>query len=78
MKPTYFSYVDQHPFHGLPHENPLDHIETLEEFFWASKSKDYIICKLFKYFLFGNAVSWLKRLPLGSLIIWSDVRSALR
>ena len=28
MKPAYWFYVDQHLFHGLLHENPLDHIET--------------------------------------------------
>ena len=33
IKPAYFSYVGQHPFHGLPHGNPLDHIETLKELF---------------------------------------------
>ena len=80
MKPAYFSYVDHHPFHGLPHEFPLDHIKTLEEFVLGIQeheaTKDYIICKLFKYSLSGNAVSWLKLLPPGSLTTWNDVKTA--
>ena len=80
MKPAYFSYVDPHPFHGLFHENLLDHTETLEEFFLGIQeheaTKNYIICKLFKNSLSGNAVSWLKLLPPGSLITWSDDKTA--
>ena len=38
IKPDYFFYVDHHPFHGLPHENPLNHIETLEDLCLAFKS----------------------------------------
>ena len=37
--------------------------------------KDYIICKLFKYSLSRNAISWLKLLPPGSLTNWNDVRT---
>ena len=29
IHPTHFSHVGQHPYHGLPDENPSDHIETL-------------------------------------------------
>ena len=29
---THLSHVGQHPYRGLPNENPLDHIETLEDF----------------------------------------------
>ena len=80
MKPAYWFYVGQHLFHGLPHENPLDHIETLKDFFAGTEeheaTKDYIICKLFKYSLSGNAISWLKLLPPGSLPTWNDVRTA--
>ena len=78
--PAYFSYVGQHSFHGLPHENPLDHIETLEEFVSLIQkhegTEDYIICKLLKYFISGNAVDRLKLLPPGSLTIWNDVKTA--
>ena len=81
MKPTYFSYVVQHPFHGLPHENPLDHIETLENFVSCiqehKRTEDYILCKLFKYSLSGNSVNRLKRLSPGSLTTWNEVKTVL-
>ena len=71
--------VSQHPFHGLPHEKPLDHIETLEDFVSGIKehegTKDYILCKLFRYSLSGNAVNWLKLLSPGSLTTWNEVKS---
>ena len=55
IHPAHFSHVGQHPYCGLPHENPLNHIETLEDFVSGihenEATKDYIICKLFKLFL---------------------------
>ena len=76
---TYFSYVGQRSFHGLPLENPLDHIETLEESVSLIQkhegTKDYILCKLFKYSLSGNVVDRLKLLLPGSLTIWNDVKT---
>ena len=77
---THFSHVGQHPYRGLPDENPSDHIETLEDFVYGIQkdeaTKDYIICKLFKYSLSGNAKNWLRSLPPGSLTTWNDVRTA--
>jgi len=76
---THFSHVGQHPYRGLPDENPSDHIETLEDFVSGIQkdeaTKDYIICKLFKYSLSGNAKNWLRCLPPGSLTTWNDVRT---
>ena len=31
LKPGYFALVGQHPFHGLSHELPMDHIERFED-----------------------------------------------
>lgn len=76
---AYFSYVGQRPFHGLLPENPLDHIETLEDFVFTIQrhegTKDYILYKLFKYSLSQNAVNWLKLLPPESLTTWNDVKT---
>ncbi|KAF2611763.1 hypothetical protein F2Q70_00010776 [Brassica cretica] len=73
---THFSHVGQHPYRGLPDENPLDHIETLEDFVSGIQedeaTKDYIFCKLFKYSLSGNGKIWLRCLPPGSLTTWND------
>ncbi|XP_033134041.1 uncharacterized protein LOC117127547 [Brassica rapa] len=57
---THFSHVGRHPYRGLPDENPLDHIETLEDFVSGIQedeaTKDYIICKLFRYHYKKTAV----------------------
>ena len=49
----------------------MDHLERFEDLIFAIKfkgvSKDYLLCKLFKYSLAGEASHWLKQLPLGSL-----------
>ena len=42
MKPAYWFYVGQHLFHGLPHENLLDHIETLKDFSLALRSMEQL------------------------------------
>ena len=77
---TDFSHVGQHPYCGLSHENPLDHIETLEDFVSGIQenepTKDYIICKLFKYSFFRNAKNWLRCLPPRSLTTWNDIKNA--
>ena len=71
LKPKYFSLVGQHPFHGHPHDNPIDHIEALENFVSNIKvhrvSEDDIFCKLFPHSLAGDAIYWLKQLQPGSL-----------
>ncbi|WZZ87431.1 hypothetical protein YC2023_116010 [Brassica napus] len=70
----------QHPYCGLHDKNPSDHIETLEDFLSGIQedkaTKDYIICKLFKFSLSGNAKKWLRCLPPGSLTTWIDVTTA--
>jgi len=71
LKPGYFTLVSQHPFHGLSHEQPMDHIEHFEDFVLSIKvngvSEDYLLCKLFPYSLAGDSASWLKQLKIGSL-----------
>ncbi|XP_018462183.1 uncharacterized protein LOC108833253 [Raphanus sativus] len=80
LKPKYLSLVGKNPFHGLPHENPIDHIEALEDFVSNIKmqgvSEDYLFCKLFPHSLDGDATCWLKQLRPGSLTCWSDIKSA--
>lgn len=80
LKPKYFSFIGQHPFNGLPHENPMDHIENLEDLVSSIKvcgvSKDYLFCKLFPHSLAGDMTYWLKRLQPGSMTCWSDIKSS--
>ncbi|XP_024005011.1 uncharacterized protein LOC112082144 [Eutrema salsugineum] len=50
LKPVYYTLVGQHPFHGLSHEHPMDHIERFEELVTSIKytgvSNDFLFCKL--------------------------------
>ncbi|CAH2065528.1 unnamed protein product [Thlaspi arvense] len=60
LKPAYYQHVGQHPFHGLPHEHPMDHIERFEDLATSIKangvSNDFLFWKLFPYSLSGDAV----------------------
>ncbi|KAG7529968.1 Retrotransposon gag domain [Arabidopsis suecica] len=72
--------LGQHPFHGLSHEQPMDHIERFEDLVLSMKangvSEDYLLCKLFPYSLAGEAASWLKQLKAGSLKTWRSIKIA--
>ncbi|KAG7529619.1 Ribonuclease H-like superfamily [Arabidopsis suecica] len=61
----------QYPFHGLSHEQQMDHIERFEDLVLSIKAnrvlEDYLLCMLFPYSLVGKAASWLKQLKAGSL-----------
>ncbi|KAG7635984.1 Retrotransposon gag domain [Arabidopsis thaliana x Arabidopsis arenosa] len=72
--------LGQHPFHGLSHEQPMDHIERFEDLVLSIKangvSQDYLLCKLFPYSLAGEAASLLKQLKAGSLKTWRSIKIA--
>ena len=80
LKPDYFALVGQHPFHGLSHKQPIDHIERLKDLVLSIKangvSEDYLLCKLFPYSLDGEAASWLKQPKSGSLKTWKSIKIA--
>ena len=38
--------------------------------------EDYLLCKLFKYSLAGDALYWPKQLEPGSLTSWTDIKNA--
>ncbi|KAL1192104.1 hypothetical protein V5N11_026824 [Cardamine amara subsp. amara] len=63
IKPQMIALVKQRLFHGLPDENPMDHIENYEEICSTTKSNgvpsDYIKCKLFHFSLTDKAHRWL-------------------
>lgn len=67
LNPAYIFVVGQHPFHGLPHDDPIDHLESFEELETTIKcngvSEDYYYCKLFPYSLSGEAACWFQKLP---------------
>ncbi|WZY99930.1 hypothetical protein YC2023_072259 [Brassica napus] len=80
LHPAYISSVGQHSFHGFPHEDPTSHLETFVDLASTIKcngvSEDYYLCKLFSYSLAGEAAYWFRKLPLGSLTTWNDIKYA--
>ena len=80
LKSGYFAHVGQYPFHGLSHEQPMDHIAHFEDLVLSIKangvSEDYLLCKLFPYSLAGEATSWLKQLKAGLLKTWRSIKIA--
>ena len=80
LKPQYFTLVGQITYSGLSHEHPMDHLERFEDRVSALKAngvpKDYLLYKLFKYSLAGEASHWLKQLPPGSLTSCADIKNA--
>ena len=57
----------------------MDHLERFEDLIAAIRMdgvpEDYLLCKLFKYSLTGEAMHWLKQLPTGSLTSWADIKN---
>ena len=60
LKVQYYTLVGQLPYHGLSHEHPMNHLERFEDLISAIRvegvSKDYLLCKLFRYSLAGEAL----------------------
>ena len=79
MKTQYYTLVGQLPYHGLSHEHPMDHLERFEDLISAIRfegvSEDYLLCKLFRYSVFGEALHWLKQLQPGSLKSQNDTKN---
>ncbi|KAL1223517.1 hypothetical protein V5N11_035995 [Cardamine amara subsp. amara] len=71
--------VKYHLFHGLPAENPMDHIENYEEICSTTKSNgvpaDYIKCKIFYFSLADKALRWIRSLHARSLTTWDECRA---
>ncbi|XP_018487793.1 uncharacterized protein LOC108858346 [Raphanus sativus] len=58
----------------------MDHLERFEDLISAIKENGvstlYLLCKLFKYSLVGEALQWLKQLPPGSITSWANIKNA--
>ena len=66
LKLSYFILVGQTPFYGDPYQHPMDHLERFEDLVSTKANgvpEDYLLFKLFKYSLGGDASHWLKQLP---------------
>ncbi|KAF2602235.1 hypothetical protein F2Q70_00025781 [Brassica cretica] len=70
LKPIYIQLMRPRPFHGFPHEQPIDHINMFEELVWFifnEVPEDPNFCKFFPYTLARDATHLFKKLPPISL-----------
>ncbi|KAF3576161.1 hypothetical protein DY000_02031207 [Brassica cretica] len=72
--------VGQDPFQGLPHQDPRNHIEELEDLVSRSEQNEeseyHMLCKIFPYSISGDAFRWFSQLQPGSLTSWDDIERA--
>ncbi|KAF3519789.1 hypothetical protein DY000_02061607 [Brassica cretica] len=58
----WYDWVGQYPFHGLPHQDPRNHIEELEDLVSRSEQNEvseyHMLCKIFPYSIYGDAFNW--------------------
>ncbi|KAF2592536.1 hypothetical protein F2Q70_00044171 [Brassica cretica] len=70
----------QDPFQGLPHQDPRNHLEELEDLVPRSEQNEvseyHMLCNIFPYSISGNAFSWFSQLQPGSLTSWDDIENA--
>uniref|UniRef100_A0A0D3DLE2 Retrotransposon gag domain-containing protein n=1 Tax=Brassica oleracea var. oleracea TaxID=109376 RepID=A0A0D3DLE2_BRAOL len=76
----WYDWVGQDPFQGLPHQDPRNHIEELEDLVSRGEHNEvfeyHMLCKIFPYSISGNAFSWFSQLQPGSLTSWDDIEKA--
>ncbi|WZZ77707.1 hypothetical protein YC2023_098279 [Brassica napus] len=77
----WYDWVGQDPFQGLPHQDPRNHIEELEDLVLRSEQNEvseyHMVCKIFPYSISGDAFRWFSQLQPGSLTSWDDIERAL-
>ena len=58
----WYDWVGQDPFQGLPHQDPRNHIEELEDLVSRSEQNEvseyHMLCKILPYSISGDAFSW--------------------
>ena len=76
----WYDWVGQDPFQGLPHQDPRNHIEELEDLVSRSEQNEvseyHMLCKIFPYSISGDAFSWFSQLQPGFLTSWEDIERA--
>ncbi|KAG7588658.1 hypothetical protein ISN44_As07g009770 [Arabidopsis suecica] len=72
--------VQSNKFHGLPMEDPLDHLDEFDRLCSLTKingvSEDGFKLRLFPFSLGDKAHQWEKSLPQGSITSWNDCKKA--
>ncbi|KAG7536911.1 Retrotransposon gag domain [Arabidopsis suecica] len=80
IKSGLIAMVQGNKFHGLPMEDPLDHLDEFERLCGLTKingvSEDGFKFCLFPFSLGDKAHLWEKTLPQGSITTWDDCKKA--
>ncbi|KAG7552349.1 Retrotransposon gag domain [Arabidopsis thaliana x Arabidopsis arenosa] len=80
IKSGLISMIQGNKFHGLPLEDPLDHLDNFDRLCSLTKingvSEDSFKLRLFPFSLGDKAHQWEKTLPAGSITSWNDCKKA--
>ncbi|KAG7648639.1 Retrotransposon gag domain [Arabidopsis thaliana x Arabidopsis arenosa] len=80
IKSGLIAMVQGNKFHGLPMEDPLDHLDEFERLCGLTKingvSEDGFKLRLFPFSLGDKTHLWEKTLPQGSITTWDDCKKA--
>ncbi|KAG7559357.1 Retrotransposon gag domain [Arabidopsis thaliana x Arabidopsis arenosa] len=80
IKSGLISMIQGNKFHGLPLEDPLDHLDNFDRLCSLTKingvSEDSFKLRLFPFSLGDKAHQWEKTLHAGSITSWDDCKKA--
>ncbi|XP_023634071.1 uncharacterized protein LOC111829360 [Capsella rubella] len=80
IKSGLISMVPQNKFHGLPMEDPLDHLDEFDRLYSLTKingvSEDSFKLRLFSFSLGDKAHQWEKTLPPRSITSWDQCKQS--
>ncbi|KAG7585701.1 Integrase catalytic core [Arabidopsis thaliana x Arabidopsis arenosa] len=80
IKSGLISMIQGNKFHGVPMEDPLDHLDEFDRLCSLTKingvSEDGFKLRLFPFSLGDKAHIWEKNLPPGSITSWDDCKKA--
>ncbi|KAG7572475.1 Retrotransposon gag domain [Arabidopsis suecica] len=80
IKSGLISMIQGNKFHGLPLEDPLDHLDNFDRLCSLTKingvSEDSFKLRLFPFSLGDKAHHWEKTLPAGSITSWDECKKA--
>ncbi|KAG7583654.1 Retrotransposon gag domain [Arabidopsis suecica] len=80
IKSGLISMIQGNKFHGLPLEDPLDHLDNFDRLCSLTKingvSEDCFKLRLFPFSLGDKAHHWEKTLPAGSITTWDECKKA--
>ncbi|XP_023634058.1 uncharacterized protein LOC111829355 [Capsella rubella] len=80
IKSGLISMIQQNKFHGLPMQDPLDHLDEFDRLCSLTKingvSEDGFNLRLFPFSLGDKAHQWEKNLPPGSITSWDQCKQS--